>query len=241
MPGGCAAARRLLAPARGAPRLLRPRPSSASRGEVPSVSANCRVTDTPPRLRTLGTPWPVERWPPHPPGGWKPPHPKRRVVGGGLSIRRCREWQISPEPVGTGRASRVGETAAQLCSNAEGPRCGSRPPVAGGGVCRRSARRRTSLQPATAAPAKQKPHTVQREKATGPPARPEKARHEVPDASRGCGAGADPLYSFDQVGTRPGVHGAPTFSIPPWSFTRSTSRSARSLARTPVNSSPAIS
>jgi len=35
LPGGLAAARRLLAPARGAPRLLRPRPSSAVRGGAP--------------------------------------------------------------------------------------------------------------------------------------------------------------------------------------------------------------
>ena len=57
-------------------------------------------------------------------------------VGG--SNRRCRGWQISPEPAGTGRASRVGETAAPLHANAKGPRCGSRPPVASGGVCGRS-------------------------------------------------------------------------------------------------------
>ena len=55
--------------------------------------------------------------------------------GRGERYRRCRGWPITPEPAGSGRASRVGETAAQLYANAEGPRCGSRPPVAGGGVC----------------------------------------------------------------------------------------------------------
>jgi hypothetical protein len=80
-----------------------------------------------------------------------------RFLGGGHSIRRCRGWPITPEPAGPGRASRIGETAARLYANAEGPRCGSRCPVAGEGVCRRRARGRTSLQLATVAPAKQKP------------------------------------------------------------------------------------
>jgi hypothetical protein len=61
-----------------------------------------------------------------------------RTSGGGLSICRCRGWQIFPKPAGTGRTSRVGETAAQHHANAEGPRCGSRPPVAGKGVWGRS-------------------------------------------------------------------------------------------------------
>jgi hypothetical protein len=53
-------------------------------------------------------------------------------TGGGYSIHRCRGWPIAPEPAGTGRASRVGETAARVHANADGPRRGSRPPAAGG-------------------------------------------------------------------------------------------------------------
>ena len=88
---------------------------------------------------------------------------RRRV---GCSNRRCRGWPITPEPAGPGRASRGGETAARPHANAEGPRRGSRSPVAGEGVCRRRARGRTSLQKATAAPAKQEePHAVKDKRA----------------------------------------------------------------------------
>jgi len=61
--------------------------------------------------------------------------PSQHREGG--SIRRSRGWQISPKPAGTGCASRVGETVAQPLANAEGPRRGSHPPVAGEGVCGR--------------------------------------------------------------------------------------------------------
>jgi len=80
-----------------------------------------------------------------------------RLFGRGVQIPRCRGWQISPEPAGPGRASRGGETAAQHHANAEGPQHGSRPPVAGGGVCGRGARGRARPHPATAAPARRKP------------------------------------------------------------------------------------
>jgi len=63
------------------------------------------------------------------------PPPEKNGLWAGDQIRGCRGWQISPEPAGTGRVSHVGETAAQHHANAEGPRCGSRPPVAGEGVC----------------------------------------------------------------------------------------------------------
>ena len=42
------------------------------------------------------------------------------AFGLGERYRRCRGWQISPEPAGPGRASRVGETAARPHANAEG-------------------------------------------------------------------------------------------------------------------------
>ena len=69
LPGGCAAARRLLAPARGAPRLLRLRPGSASRAGAPRCLPLRGITDTPAAIRTPG---PRSRrrdgrW--HPPGG----------------------------------------------------------------------------------------------------------------------------------------------------------------------------
>ena len=54
LPGGCSASRRLLAPARRAPRLLRPRPSSASRGGAPRCPQDDGVTDTPPRAARWG-------------------------------------------------------------------------------------------------------------------------------------------------------------------------------------------
>jgi len=85
-------------------------------------------------------------------------HPKRQErreghLGGGHSIRRCRGWQIAPEPAGTGRASRAGETAALFHANAEGPRRGSRSPVAGGGTCGAAAGETQGRTQATAAPA----------------------------------------------------------------------------------------
>ena len=73
LPGACAASRRLLAPARGAPRLLRSRPSSASRGGA----SRC------PHKVASPTPHPgATRWGPrglrsdgrsHPPGGLASP------------------------------------------------------------------------------------------------------------------------------------------------------------------------
>ena len=78
----------------------------------------------------------------------------QRVEG---SNRRCRGWQISPEPAGTGRASRVGETAARFLANAEGPRRGSRPPVAGAGVYGRSGWGDARPHPATRGTGKTKP------------------------------------------------------------------------------------
>jgi hypothetical protein len=77
---------------------------------------------------------------------------------------------------------------------------------------------------------------------TQPPTAPTRqSRYAVTSGMQGGGAGTDPAHSFDQVGTRPGVQGAPALSIASWSFTRSTSRRVRSLPRTPANSSPAIS
>ena len=108
------------------------------------------------------------RW--HPLGELITPHPGTAPwhAGGGLSTRRCRGWQISPEPAGTGRASRIGETAARLHANAEGPRCGSRPPVAGGGVCGRGARGRTSPHPATRGTGKENRHAVRKKTGRAP-------------------------------------------------------------------------
>jgi hypothetical protein len=73
---------------------------------------------------------------------------------GGLPCR-CHGWPIAPEPAGPGRASHIGETAARLFANAEGPRCGSRS----------SGRGRRSLQAATVAPAKKNSrHAMTRER-----------------------------------------------------------------------------
>ena len=76
LPGRCAAARRLLAPARGAPRLLRLRPSRDVSRRGPSLFVRRHASDTPPRdarsvtrsRRRHG------RW--HPPGGLKAPLPE---------------------------------------------------------------------------------------------------------------------------------------------------------------------
>jgi hypothetical protein len=101
------------------------------------------------------------RW--HPLGGLNSPHPSSRPwrPGGGLSFRRCRGWQISPKPAGTGRASRGGETTARLHANAEGPRRGSRPPVAGGGVYGRSGWGDARPHPATRGTGKESFHAVE--------------------------------------------------------------------------------
>jgi hypothetical protein len=101
-------------------------------------------------LRRNGSYRPLGGLHPHPPAA-------RCATGGGRSIHRCRGWPIPPEPAGTGRASRIGETAAQHHANAEGRRRGSRPPVAGGGVCGRRTRGRPRPhgRPPTA-PAKQR-------------------------------------------------------------------------------------
>ena len=88
---------------------------------------------------------------------------------------------------------------------------------------------------------KTKPSRSYRTKTSRQPAGQRKSRHAVASKKQGCGVAMDPAYSLLQVGTRPGVHGAPAFSIASWSFTRSTSRRVRSLPRTPANSSPAIS
>ena len=144
---------------RSPPTRLRVRPSRDVPRWGPSLFVRSHASDTPPRdtrsvtrsLRRHG------RW--HPPGGLDTSHPSTTPwrAGGGLSIRRCRGWQISPEPAGVGRASRVGETAARPHVNAEGPRRGSRPPVAGAGVCGRSARGRTRPHPATRGAGNSKP------------------------------------------------------------------------------------
>jgi hypothetical protein len=92
------------------------------------------------------------------PRGGSHPHPVRRgrarwvpqtSFGRGVQIGRRRGWQISPEPAGTGRASRTGEAAARPHANAEGPRRGSRYPVAGGEVCGRSGWGDARPQPVT--------------------------------------------------------------------------------------------
>jgi hypothetical protein len=142
---GCAASRRLFTLAHGAPRLLRPRPSSASRGWGPSVSAHRRVPDTPPRLRTLETPWPPEAWPrapaeriEYPPpgtqlltthrrstGSVRPPEPVRGE--GGVVVRSAPRatGAMAPERAGPERASRGGVSLAWLRTNSEGPRRGT--------------------------------------------------------------------------------------------------------------------
>ena len=134
----------------------------------PSLFVRSHATDTPPR-DARSVPARSGEMAPDAPGAdltTTPRSPRScstgvgNVFGRAEKFRRCRGWPISPEPAGTGRASRVGETAARLHANAEGPRRGSRSPVAGEGVCRRRARGRTSLQLATAAPAKNKPHAV---------------------------------------------------------------------------------
>jgi hypothetical protein len=76
LPCGCPASRRLLTPARFAPKLLQPRPSSASRGGAP----RCPHTTASPTPRPGSA-----RWGPrglrrdgrsHPPGGLNTPHPQ---------------------------------------------------------------------------------------------------------------------------------------------------------------------
>jgi hypothetical protein len=114
-----------------------------------------------------GAPLAPAGWLRHPPGGVTPAHPVRdraalvvsgylctwlsgsclRILGGELSIRRCRGWcvplkpaacwvgglpsaprvpmAISPEAAGTERASRGGVSLARLHANSEGPRRGT--------------------------------------------------------------------------------------------------------------------
>jgi hypothetical protein len=88
----------------------------------PSVSAHNRVPDTPPRFRTPGTPWPPETMAAPPAGRNHDPPPKRKrsCSGGGLSLRRCRGWLISPQPAGTPRAHRRRETLAPTESLSQG-------------------------------------------------------------------------------------------------------------------------
>jgi len=152
LPGGCAAFRRWLAPARLAPRLHRPRPSSASRGGAPRCP-HVSASPTPAPDPHAGDPVASGAMAACTRRADSSPPPKKKGRWEGDQIRRCRGWPITPEPAGTGRASRAGETAARFFANAEGPRRGSRFPVAGGGACRRRARGRPSLQKVTAAPA----------------------------------------------------------------------------------------
>jgi len=81
---------------RGRSGLARPRSRRAETPEAttqqcgpargPSVSAKGRVPDTPPRIRTLGTPWPPETGPPHPPGGIpRPPEARPLRIGAKLA------------------------------------------------------------------------------------------------------------------------------------------------------------
>jgi hypothetical protein len=113
LPVRCGGSRRLLAPARGAPRLRRPRPGSASRGGAPRCpQTTASPTPRPgsarrePRgLRRHGCPTrQAESF----------PRPKGAAIcsGGGYSIRRCRGWPVTPEPAGTPRAHRWRETLA---------------------------------------------------------------------------------------------------------------------------------
>jgi len=62
LPSGCAAPRRLLAPARCAPRLPRPRPSSASRFGAPRCPQET-ASSTPRPGPRAGSPRPRETWP----------------------------------------------------------------------------------------------------------------------------------------------------------------------------------
>ena len=76
LPGGCAAARRLLAPARCAPRLPRPRPSSASRAGAPRCPHEA-ASPTPRPGPRAGSPRPPETWPLAP--AWRIEYPPPEV------------------------------------------------------------------------------------------------------------------------------------------------------------------
>jgi len=158
LPGGWVAARRLLAPARGAPRLLRLRPGSAlgpgplgvrtrPRHRHPSpIRAPC-----PRSLRRHSRPTRRADLSPRPKGGvlggLNPPVPRVADLSGARGHPACAS---APGDAGPERSA----------GNSEGHDAGAHCGVAGAGVCRRRARGRTSLQQATAAPAKQKPHAV---------------------------------------------------------------------------------
>ena len=129
-------------------------------GRGPSVSANSRVPDTPPRVRTPGTPWPPEISPPHPSSELNAHHPKereKRYSGGELSLRRCRGGPITPQPAGTGRASRAGRRRRGLIRTLRGPGAdralrsrAEEPAGAGRGgaqACRRTPRHRQKTAP----------------------------------------------------------------------------------------------
>jgi hypothetical protein len=78
-------------------------------GWGPSVPAEGCVTDTPPRIRTLGTPWPPEKWPLHPPGGSITPHPKGREAALGV-------WAfIQPVPQVANRSEARGHRTREPC------------------------------------------------------------------------------------------------------------------------------
>ncbi len=160
------------------------------------------------------------RW--HPPGVLNTPHPSTGPwrSGGGLSLRRCRGWQISPEPAGPGRASCIGETAARPHANAEGPRCGSRPPVAGGGVCGRSGWGDARPHPATRGTGKTKASTQWKMRNGRPTRRAKQQPHAVND-KRGLRGGAPrgsmtqracccPAAGPGKPGSRPGPPGPRT-------------------------------
>ena len=187
-----------------------------------------------------------------------PGPPERSIREGGWGeIRPAGGRSHCAGACGSRAASRGGVSLAWLSANSEGPRRGMSCSVACGGGSEGWARR-PARATARSPWGKEQPHAVKKKSlAAHPlgktkPSRGGKREHAPSPRGKGkpatewqrrsrCGAGTDPAHSFDQVGTRPGVHGAPALSIPSWSFTRSTSRSVRSLARTPVNSSPAIS
>jgi hypothetical protein len=110
LPGGCAAPRRLLAAARCAPRLPRPRPSSAPRAGPPRCPHEA-ASPTPRPVRALGPRGRGShgRW--HPLGGLNTPHPggapwrtgggsKSAGAAGGTSLRSPRAPRVR---IGVGR------------------------------------------------------------------------------------------------------------------------------------------
>jgi hypothetical protein len=135
LPGGWGACSAL-----ARPRSLRAStPSATTRqcgpGWGPSVSANDRVPDTPPRFRTPGSPWPPETMAAPPARRIEyPPTQKHRsdlssraLLSGRVGVRAAPRatGAISPAGAGTERASRSGVSLARSHANSEGPHRGA--------------------------------------------------------------------------------------------------------------------